>query len=218
MDADRADVARLLHVWDTYSARRAWQNAVDVHTTAGNDEYTAGAHRSLDELPEVTALDALRANAQLVELLTGRRWHVMRDAREEGASWSQIGEALGMSKQGAQDYYRRRTAEQEQHAPDFDDRSRSLTVEGDAAAAGPQHDEYYRQAAPPYADPQHGDFVLVMLDAFRGPDGEFAAADVVTVDTARPNEVEVEQPERLGGGGRAWVQLKDVALISPADR
>ena len=60
--------------------------------------------------------------------------------------------------------------------------------------------------------------MLVMLDAFRGPDREFAAADVVTMDTARPNEVEVEQPERLGGGGRAWVQLEDVALISPADR
>src|SRR3954469_7745585 len=80
--------------------RRAGQNAVDVHTTAGNDEYTAGAHPSLDELPEVTALDALRANAQLVELLTGRRWHVMRDAREEGVSWSQIGEALGHEQAG----------------------------------------------------------------------------------------------------------------------
>jgi hypothetical protein len=32
----------------------------------------------------------------------------MQAAREAGASWSEIGAALGMSKQGAQDWYRRK--------------------------------------------------------------------------------------------------------------
>ena len=47
------------------------------------------------------------------------------------------------------------------------------------------------------SDPQPRDFVFVMLDAFRGPDGEFAAADVITVDEARPGE-----PGRPPRGGR----------------
>lgn len=48
----------------------------------------------------------MQANARLVDLLTDRRWVVMRQAREEGASWTAIGTALGMTKQAAQDWYR----------------------------------------------------------------------------------------------------------------
>lgn len=75
-------------------------------------------------MPDVSAIEALAANRELVELLTARRWYVIRDAREAGASWSQIGEALGMSKQGAQDWYRR-IAEQEQDVGDRHDAERA---------------------------------------------------------------------------------------------
>jgi hypothetical protein len=92
--------------------------------------------------------------------------------------------------------------------------SRSTAVVDDQPASQSEHDAYYRENPPAYTGPQVGDFVLVMLDAFRGPDGEFAAADVVTVDKQRPDDVEVEQPARLGNGGRRWVQLSDLALIS----
>ena len=74
----------------------------------------------------------------------------------------------------------------------------------DQPASQPGHDAYYRENPPAYTAPQVGDFVLVMLDAFRGPNGEFAAADVVTVDKQRPEGVEVEQP----------AQLSNLALIS----
>jgi hypothetical protein len=70
---------------------------------------------ALAKLPGVTGLDALRASQRVVELLTGARWHMMRQAREEGASWTDVGQALGMSKQAAYDFYRRRT-EQNKHA------------------------------------------------------------------------------------------------------
>lgn len=53
-------------------------------------------------------LAALRANATLVEQLTSERWLVMRSARQAGASWEQIGEALGMSRQSAWEYLTRR--------------------------------------------------------------------------------------------------------------
>jgi hypothetical protein len=60
-----------------------WQTAIE----RGADRTIA--ERAMAELPEVTALDALEASRQLVEQITGRRWYVMRAARESGYSWSQ---------------------------------------------------------------------------------------------------------------------------------
>ena len=40
----------------------------------------------------------------------------MRQAREEGSSWSQVGNALGMSKQAAYDFYRRKLDQQDESA------------------------------------------------------------------------------------------------------
>ena len=103
----------LLGVWKSYGSRMTWNTVIK----RGGDREVA--ERALADLPEVDALDALEANRQLIELLTGRRWYVMREAREEGRSWSEIGAALGMSKQGAQDWYRRKIAEQERHVGDL---------------------------------------------------------------------------------------------------
>lgn len=70
-------------------------------------------------------MDALGANRRLVELLEGRRWTVMQDAREAGASWTDIGRALRMSKQGAADWYNRRIADRERYVPDLHDADRA---------------------------------------------------------------------------------------------
>ena len=72
---------------------------------------------ALADLPGVTGLDALRASQRVVDLLTGARWHMMRQAREEGASWTDVGHALGMSKQAAYDFYRRRIEQHEHPVP-----------------------------------------------------------------------------------------------------
>jgi hypothetical protein len=116
------DERGLLHVWDMHNRRQTWRDAVD---RGGNP---AVAEKVIAELGHVSALDALAANRHLVDLLMGRRWYVIRDAREAGASWSQIGEALGMSKQGAQDYYRRRIDERARVVPDIDDADRARAV------------------------------------------------------------------------------------------
>jgi hypothetical protein len=89
---------------------------------------------ALAELPGVEGLDALRVSRRVVEVLTGARWHMMRQAREEGASWSEVGQALGMSRQAAHDFYRRRLARQRQGASGLHDAVRSRTVLREEAA------------------------------------------------------------------------------------
>jgi hypothetical protein len=47
----------------------------------------------------------LRANRELVELLTGWRWQAVCDARERGHAWAEIGLALGSTpEQARRDY------------------------------------------------------------------------------------------------------------------
>jgi hypothetical protein len=76
-------------------------------------------------------LSALNANYALVEGLLDHRWFVMQIAKEAGASWSQIGAALGMTKQGAQDYFRRHSTSREARISPFHDERRVNAVLSD---------------------------------------------------------------------------------------
>lgn len=86
-------------------------------SVTGSDRARAAAAQFLTEVREVAALEALRENVKAVELLTARRWYVMKSAREAGATWAQIGEALGITKQAAHDFYRRKIEEQGKYFP-----------------------------------------------------------------------------------------------------
>ncbi|MET9268520.1 hypothetical protein [Kribbella sp. NPDC003557] len=89
--------------------------------------------RALADLPGVSGLEALRASRRVVELLTGARWHMIRQAREEGSSWSQVGTALGMSKQAAYDFYRRKLDQQDEAAAGTYNEPRNRAALGDNA-------------------------------------------------------------------------------------
>ncbi|GAB4590388.1 hypothetical protein [Nocardia sp. IFM 10818] len=127
---------RPLHaVWNTYNHRQFLRTVIE---RAGRGDTEQERQRSADALPsllaeidalaEVTALQALQANRRMVELLTGRRWMLMLDARETGESWTAIGAALGMSKQGALDWYKRKIADQEKYVGKFHDADRARAV------------------------------------------------------------------------------------------
>lgn len=115
---DATDELQLMAVWDTYHWRRMLHRMV----TRRPDSTFRG---ELDQLAPVTAVQALAANRRLVELLTARRWYVMRDAREGGASWADIGDALGVSRQSAHEWYQRQIELQEKHVGDFHDAERA---------------------------------------------------------------------------------------------
>ena len=106
-----ADLPGLLAVWVDSSSRQAWQLAKARAEAAGDVTAVRAAERALARLPEVTPLDALRANAELVSRLTAERWVAMQAARGQGASWEQIGQALGVSRQSAWEFVQRKAAE-----------------------------------------------------------------------------------------------------------
>lgn len=112
------DVSEYIKAWDAHESRQMWQRVVD----RGGDADVAQS--ALDQIPEVDAIEALAANAAAVNLLIGRRWYVMQAAREAGATWEAIGTALRITKQGAQDYYRRQIENQEKYAANFHDTDR----------------------------------------------------------------------------------------------
>jgi hypothetical protein len=120
----------LVALWHTHWRVRMYQQT--LHNPDAGDWLRERTREHLAELAPVTPIHALAANARLVELLTGERWILMRDAREAGESWSSIGRALGMSKQGAQDWYKRAIERQEEHVPDLHDgaRARAALDEG----------------------------------------------------------------------------------------
>jgi hypothetical protein len=93
------EMHELLEIWELYLRRRRLE--------------AAGDDAALAALPEVSALDGLRANADLVSRLSVQRWIAMKDAQDQGASLEQIGSELGVTRQSAWEFMQRRTAERE---------------------------------------------------------------------------------------------------------
>lgn len=62
-----------------------------------------------DLLP-VEPLDALREVSRSETELDELRWNQIAAARDTGASWAAIGEALGVSRQSAWEYFTRRVS------------------------------------------------------------------------------------------------------------
>ncbi|MFE9328632.1 hypothetical protein ACIHDR_47640 [Nocardia sp. NPDC052278] len=100
----------LFAVWRTYQQRCALLEVMaDPALVNNSDPNTARRvwHDQLDALAEVTPAQALQANRRITDSLAGKRVTVIQAAREAGDSWTAIGTALGLTKQGAMDWYRR---------------------------------------------------------------------------------------------------------------
>jgi hypothetical protein len=99
--------------WETW---QAWSDA-EVMRTARRRTGARGASLAVfDQHPEWTQgpgpLQALAANREVVEHLVGWRWGAMREAREQGHSWAEIGAALGVDAEQASQAYLERVERQ----------------------------------------------------------------------------------------------------------
>jgi hypothetical protein len=119
------DEHELWRTWDTCMSRLTW---MDVLRQADSEHTQRVAQRTLDQLPGVTALEALAANARLVELLVGRRWCVIQAAREAGAGWEDIGASLGLTIGDVKDWYTDAIAHREQYVAGIHDTPRARAV------------------------------------------------------------------------------------------
>jgi hypothetical protein len=142
--------------WDQWSMANTMRFALQHARGHGNQDTLA----SFKAHPEWTKgpgpLEALRANREVVQTMTGWRWLAMRDAREQGHGWREIGAALEVDPAQAKRDYLERVDRQRwvsERDPDlarllrYDPRWRELAEPNDADRA-----ELERQAMA-YDDP-----------------------------------------------------------------
>lgn len=125
------DLFAVLTTYRFLEVCRTALTALDARASSPSDmerRDLVGFRTAIAEHADVTPAQALQANRKLVDQLVGTRWHLIQAAREAGDSWAAIGEAMGMTKQGAIDWYKRKIADQEKFLPEFHDAARARAV------------------------------------------------------------------------------------------
>ncbi|MBF6191340.1 hypothetical protein U3653_23025 [Nocardia sp. CDC186] len=104
----------LTAVWRTYHAHAAalgldpnsdepLQVSPEITVTEG--EFQRRLAEKNAEYAPVTAIQALTANARLVDLLLDFRWVAVNDALNDGKSWTDIAAVLGTTEQSVLEWY-----------------------------------------------------------------------------------------------------------------
>jgi hypothetical protein len=143
--------------WETW---QAWSNAEVMRTARTRMAARGESLAVFDQHPEWTQgsgpLEALAANREVVDQLVGWRFGAMRQAREHGHGWAEIGATLGLDPERASGFYLERVQRQQRvhqahpdlrHLLDYDPRWAELAEPSAADRAGQQ-----RQAAGPEAE------------------------------------------------------------------
>lgn len=107
MELEEAQLA----IWRLFLERRRSEADLELALASGVRARITSAEVALASIPEVSALDALRANAELTSRLLAQRWIAMKAAREQGESMEQIGSELGVSRQAAWEFLQRKIRE-----------------------------------------------------------------------------------------------------------
>ena len=111
--------------WTTW---QAWSDAELMRTARRRMAARGESLAVFEQHPEWTQgpgpLEGLAANRELVDQLVGWRFGALRDAREQGHGWVEIGAALGMDATQAREFYLERVQRQQraqQAHPDLRD-------------------------------------------------------------------------------------------------
>jgi hypothetical protein len=100
--------------WETW---QTWSDAEVMRTARRRTAARGESLAVFDQHPEWTKgpgpLAALAANREVVEQLVGWCWSAMREAREQGHGWAEIGAALGVLAAQARQVYLERVQQQQ---------------------------------------------------------------------------------------------------------
>ncbi len=106
----------LLATWGRWSSHNVWTAVLRSYEATGNKDNARVARDVLSTHDTPSPLEALAATAELIQRLEGTRWQAIQAAREAGASWAEIGEAIGTTGQRAGQIYRAAIEAQEEHS------------------------------------------------------------------------------------------------------
>jgi hypothetical protein len=99
--------------WATW---QAWSDAQVMRTARMRMAERGESLAVFDQHPEWTKgpgpLEGLAANREVVDHLVGWRFGAMREAREQGHGWAEIGAALGLEADQARQFYLERVQRQ----------------------------------------------------------------------------------------------------------
>jgi hypothetical protein len=136
----RSPFGQALETWNEWSMASSMRRALRLARQQDNREVLA----RFEQYPERTMgpgpLEALRANRELINDLTGWRWLAMREAREQGRSWREIGRTLEQTAEQARAYYvdtvqRQRWLAEQYPKLGYDPRWLELAADNDADRA-----------------------------------------------------------------------------------
>jgi hypothetical protein len=105
---------RARKTWDAWSMAHTMRLALRKAREQGDHQALADFQRYPDWTQGPTALEALAANRELVERLTGWRWLAVREARERGHAWAEVAAALGVTDEEARGEFLARLDRQRQ--------------------------------------------------------------------------------------------------------
>jgi hypothetical protein len=142
--------------WETW---QAWSDAEVMRTARTRMAVRGESLAVFDQHPEWIQgpgpLAALAANREVVEQLVGWRWGAMREAREQGHGWAEIGAALGVDAGHASQVYLEQVQRQRlvhearpdlRHLLGYDPRWAELAAPNDADRAPQQRQASGREA------------------------------------------------------------------------
>jgi hypothetical protein len=143
--------------WETW---QAWSDAEAMRTARRRTAARGNSLAAFDQHPDWTQgprpLQALAANREVVDRLVGWRWGAMREAREQGHGWAEVGAALGVDAEQARRFYLERVQAKQRvyearpdlrHLLGYDPRWVELAAPNDTDRADQQ-----RQAGGPEAE------------------------------------------------------------------
>lgn len=120
--------------WKAWLTAAYWRAEIELSTVATDDdrfERREEAEAELRAMTEPPVLDALQANSVMVQTLLGQRTDAMFLAREQGATWDQIGRALGITGQSARTQYQQAIEREGLGVPGLNEPARRRAVLGE---------------------------------------------------------------------------------------